>query len=306
MNWKKTVAQLQMQGGMAYVISLCDGRAIVIDGGEATDESCYQMNKRVLYNYLKKLSSGGEIGVALWVITHFHSDHVDVAARFLRECREELEIESFLYNCAPTVESFTQSEREEELSREATWKAAMALYPEARHITPRGGDRLSVVDVTLDILATASDPYPESPTEANSVSSVIKFTFENGRSFMVLGDATGRRLTALVDPESEIYVPEERLKSDILQVAHHGLAVGREDEYPMITELYQRIAPKVAFWAINEKRFLTDKWCRDPNKTYHKFLLDTVGENNHSNSYTTMVDTSDMSVSFEKTFDGAE
>lgn len=306
MRSKNTVAQLQMHGGMAYVIQLCDGRFIVIDGGEVINEGCYQMNKRVLYDYLQKRSSVDRIRVACWVITHFHSDHVDVAARFLREHRDELDVESFLYNYAPNVEFFTDDEREEELSREAAWDEAMANYPNATRICPRSGDSLSFGNVNVRVLATALDPYPEKPTNANVISLVMKLTFESGRSFMVLGDATSERLTSLIDPESEIYCTEEMLKSDILQVAHHGLAIGREFEYPSITALYEKIAPRTAFWAINEKRFFTDKWCRDPSKTYHKFLFDTVGKNNYNNSYTTVVDMEDLSVSFEKYYDDAE
>lgn len=303
MEIKTTVAQLRMQGGMAYVIRLCDGRFIVIDGGEATDEDCYQINKSTLYRYLRERATGDKISVALWVITHFHSDHVDVAARFLEEYRDELEVEGFMYNKAPSVEYFSDSERDEELTREAAFERAMSLYPNAERICPRAGDRLFVVDTVIDVLSTAYEPYPEKPINANEISSVMKITFENGRSFMVLGDASGERLTSLVTPESAVYCKNEMLKSDILQVAHHGLAVGYENEYPSITALYERIAPRIAFWAINEKRFLTDKWCRDPKHTYHKFLFDTVGENNYSNSYTTIVDMTDLSVSLEKSED---
>ena len=176
----------------------------------------------------------------------------------------------------------------------------MALYPEAERICPRAGDKLTVSNADIEVISTAFEPYPENPTNANVISTVLKLTFEKHRSLMVLGDASCRRLTSLVDPESEVCCSDEILKSDILQVAHHGLAVGYESDYPLITELYKKIAPSIAFWAINEDRFLTDKWCRDPKHTYHKFLLDSVGNGNHSNSYTTIVDMSDLSVSFEK------
>ena len=204
---------------MAFVLSLSDGSAIVIDGSEATDEACYETNKTVLYNYLKRFSPNGKIRVAMWVITHFHSDHVDVAARFLEEYREEMEIESFMYNKVDGVECFTDSERDEELTREAAWERAMSLYPNARRIEPRGGDRLVLSGLAIDVLATARDPYPQNATNANALSSVIRFTFDGGGRFMCLGDACGGRLTALVDPESGIYASDELLKSDILQVA---------------------------------------------------------------------------------------
>ena len=111
---KTTVAQLQMRGGMAYVIQLNDGRFIVIDGGEAGTESRYQMNKKVLYSYLKARKQGEKVTIACWVITHFHSDHVDVAMRFMREYQAELDVQAFAYHYAPTVEFFPAAMQEHE------------------------------------------------------------------------------------------------------------------------------------------------------------------------------------------------
>lgn len=304
---KTTVAQLQMRGGMAYVIQLSDGSFIVVDGGEAATESCYQMNKKVLYGYLKQRAVGDTIRIACWIITHFHSDHVDVAMRFMRECQGELIIERFIYDYEPTVEYYPLAMQEHVLSREREWENAMALYPQAERLQPKSGDCLQMGNATLRVLATADDAYPEKPWDPNFNSMVLKISFANGKSFMLLGDAMGERLTALINPSASIYCDEQTLKSDILQTAHHGLCVTEnEDEYPDVLKLYQSIAPSIVFWPQNERRFWADKWCRDEKYTYHQFLLNSAGRKNFPQSYTTIVDMADLSITFEKLFDEAD
>ena len=124
---------------------------------------------------------------------------------------------------------------------------------------------------------------------------------------MVLADAMGERLTALVNPLTDMYCDEKTLKSDILQTAHHGLCVTEnEDEYPAVLKLYQSIAPSIVFWPQNEQRFWADKWCRDEKHTYHQFLLKSVGKKAFPMSYTTIVDMADLSITFEKVLDEAD
>ena len=304
---KTTVAQLQMRGGMAYVIRLCDGRFIVIDGGEAATGKRYQMNKKVLYSYLKNNTTDEKICIACWIITHFHSDHVDVAMRFMREQQNELIVERFMYNYEPTVAYYPPAMQEHVLSRERAWESVMALYPQAERLQPKAGDCLQIENAALRVLATANDAYPEQPWDPNFNSMVVKITFANGKSFMVLGDAMTRRLTALVDPAASIYQTAQTLKSDILQTAHHGLCVTENiEEYPAVLQLYQQISPSIVFWPQNEQRFFADPWCRAEKHTYHQFLFATAGKNNYNQSYTTIVDTSDLSLTFEKVFDEAD
>ena len=122
MNFKTTVAQLQRCGGMCYVIQLADGRFIVVDGGEAATEKRCRANKDILYAYLKQRTAGDKIRIACWLITHFHSDHTDVATQFIQEYKHELEIDRFLFNYVPTVEFFNEEMQQHELSREENWK----------------------------------------------------------------------------------------------------------------------------------------------------------------------------------------
>ena len=181
------------------------------------------------------------------------------------------------------------------------------LYPNAERIQPKTGDCLRFANVNVHILATANDEYPQKPFDPNYISMVLKFAFDNGKSFMVLGDAMGDRLTALVEETSGIYCDDVMLKSDVLQTAHHGLCVTENlEEYPAVLRLYEKIAPTIVFWPQNENRFYTDSWCRAEKHTYHQFLLQTAGKNNFPQAFTTIVDMADLSITFEKWFDEAD
>ena len=64
------------------------------------------------------------------------------------------------------------------------------------------------------------------------------------------------------------------LKSDVLQVTHHGLIGGDK-------ELYELINPEICFWPINEERFLgltpnqRYQWCLgEGGCDYNKYLRD--------------------------------
>jgi beta-lactamase superfamily II metal-dependent hydrolase len=212
-------------------------------------------------------------------------------------------VENFIYNNVPTVEHFPSAMQEHNSSREAAWSTAMDCYPNAKRIQPSAGDKIALGNAVLHILATANDPYPAISIDPNYSSMVLKITFDNGKSLMLLGDAMGERLTALVEPTASIYCTDEVLKSDILQIAHHGLCVTENlEEYPAVLRLYEKIAPTIAFWSQNEKRFYADPWCRAEKHTYHKFLFDTVKERNFNQAYTTIVDMEDLSITFEKRF----
>ena len=84
-----TVAQLSLvDGGSSYAIKLFDGSFILLDGGLAGDD--YDYNVAGLWRYLSENTPEGEKPViADWIITHFHSDHVDLAARFLIEYKKQ-------------------------------------------------------------------------------------------------------------------------------------------------------------------------------------------------------------------------
>ena len=51
---------------------------------------------------------------------------------------------------------------------------------------------------------------------------------------------------------------EDSIKSDILQVTHHGLNGGS-------ISLYSYVKPEICFWAIDKNRYETSPWCLGQN-----------------------------------------
>ncbi len=71
---------------------------------------------------------------------------------------------------------------------------------------------------------------------------MVRFTFDNGKTFTVLGDGTEQTSKQVASTYKEY------LKSDILQLAHHGLIGGDKT-------LYSYIDPSICFWATSKERF---------------------------------------------------
>ena len=92
----------------------------------------------------------------------------------------------------------------------------------------------------------------------------------------MLGDCQNEACKRIADRYGD-YV-----KSDVLQVAHHGLIGGDK-------RLYQLINPEICFWAVPETRFLGKKlnqryqWCLgEGGCDYNTYLRDTsIRERTH-------------------------
>lgn len=248
---RESVAQLRLtdNGGMSYAVRLADGSFILIDGGEADkcDSGSYDDNSRVLLGYLKRHSEG-KIKIACWLFTHFHYDHIDLATRFLREMRNEIEVSRFAYNHPGHEETLRDKEREDELF------AAMDLYEGAERKILKTHDRLMIGDTRIDVYI-AEDTRTSDGLDQNEISAAFKITLGSGRSFTVLGDCSTKRMCAFVSDDSGVKVPDEELKCDVLQVAHHGLTMSGEPYRSGARELYRVMSPTYALYPIAKVRF---------------------------------------------------
>lgn len=296
-NVKTTVAQMEMKAGMSYVIQLDDGRFILIDGGEHFD-----VDGARVYRYLCEKAQGEKPVIAAWFFTHGHRDHVKLAARFMEEYKNDVEIETINYNIPTDVDytGFDKTSGRGDAEAEEMWFKAIENFPNAERHILKTGDTFTFANARVDILTTAFEKYPDPPTSRNHTSAAFKITFANGKSFIVFGDSEGDRLVKLLDPTSPIYCTDETLKSDILQVPHHGLHVARATDYDTIVRLYHKIAPKICFWPQKADRFYNDPWCQSEQYPYNRFLLDSVKDKNFHETQTVVVDMDDLRISIWK------
>ena len=285
---KPELAQLRLtdDGGMSYVIFQEDESFIIIDGGMAFDS--YEENERELLAYFKRTVGEKSPVIAAWFITHFHLDHIDFAARFLLEHKDDVTVRLFAYNHPGHVESLREVEREIE------WFKAMDAHPEAQRYVLNTKDVLSFSSCDAKILISEADGGAAGGSQ-NSISAAISFTFKNGRRFMALGDCDTLRMSQLMDEKSNLYVTKEELKSDFLQVAHHGLPLGSLECVRKNAELYKAIAPSVCFFDVDRKTFLNRSQYTEEKWADNYYLLHS-GSECYDNHETTLVDITTMNI----------
>ncbi len=231
--------------GMGYVIQLPDQSFIVIDGGRRNEQDVEK-----LYNTLKSKSKNPII--SLWLFTHADCDHIEVATDFIIKYAKEVEIKGFAYN----FPSFDKLQVVVDTARDiqninALEKAIQNNYPNSCVYTLRTGQSYYYKGVEIEILWTADDTYPNVYVSCNDLTAMFRFKFDGGKTFIVLGDPVHQYSKQVA------FIYGNYLKSDIMQVAHHGLIGGDK-------LLYQYIDADICLWPVKKERF----YGTQPNQKY--------------------------------------
>ena len=262
---KTTLAQLELNFGMLYVVQLADGRLVIVDGGVKSD-----LHRKSLLDYLETKKIDGKVQVAAWLFTHLDGDHVDNAFDVLATYPEMFEVECFGISI-PNIEDFEPREGDKpdilrwrdiaiktQTSRLEAFEKAKAAHPTAEVWAPKCDEHRRFGDLDIHVLITGEERIPEDIYSHNQRSLVMKFTFDSGKTCMITGDSGGSARAEFLLKK----YPEELLKSDILQVIHHGMYGGH-------LELYQAIDPDICFWPTTEARFFGYEQDRDGNPVSH-------------------------------------
>lgn len=197
--------------GMCFIYRLCDGSFIIVDSG-FNQTACAD----AIYETLCELAPDPDnIVIASYFITHAHADHVGGFYAFASAYADKVTVEQIVYNY-PTAESFTLSDTS---TGHITKTLQHAAYFEgAEIIEAHPGQVFYLRDLVIEILYTW-DLYPSNTIDyMNNSSLVFTITFDDADSTQMihLGDCgpyTSRILMLMYN---------ETLKSDIIQVAHHG------------------------------------------------------------------------------------
>jgi len=216
--------------GMSYVYHLSDGRFFILDGGYFT----YGERER-LYALLRKASPEGKLRIAGWFFSHAHQDHLGCFIEFILKYRDEIEIDA-LYYTFPSLsldEAVRWKQSDNATMREFDYTVNMIL-PDVKHVHLHTGETFSIASLDFEVLFTHEDIYPESVGAFNNTSTILRISCE-GQSILFLGDlqtASCRKLEAMWG---------SYLKSDMIQVAHHGFNGST-------VETYALVSPTVALW----------------------------------------------------------
>ena len=260
----RAAVDLNTAPGMSYIMQLADGSFVLIDGGPANDD-----DERALWDYLQaRTPTGQKPVIAAWFITHAHSDHMALANNFLTDYHDRVDVRLAAYNFPlydavkdardvnntparyqPMIDRFIESIR--------------TYWPSADHLLVHAGQRLYLADAEIEIIFTHEDVFPGEYTWVNHTSTAFRITV-GGKSIMILGDCEKRLCQQMADTYGDY------LKSDMLQLSHHG-ANGA------CLDLYRRIDPEICFWACSQTKFESDERMLGTKEGYdfNAYLRDT-------------------------------
>ena len=217
--------------GMCYIITLEDGSFIVFDGGGSTGN----VDHIRLYNLLNKLNErpDGKIVVAAWILTHTHWDHFMGFYNLCLKYGTEIKVEQFIAN-EPDAVVYHNSGNPNLYMSNGSYDKAAAAVGGIKRVKPHTGMKFWVRNAEIEVLYTQEDLYPEILNTYNDSTMVLRMKLA-GQSIMWLGDVQHAGSGVIC----EMY--GDYIKSDIVQVAHHGATGGTKP-------LYTFISPDIALW----------------------------------------------------------
>ena len=237
----------QSSSGLSLTVQLEDGSYIMIDGGplDSNDEM-------KLLNFLKDNNPNEGKPKVTWIFTHAHHDHMNLAVSFLNKYYDEIDVTMFAFNFPDfeslviTQEPVDRIEKSKSLIKEFN-EVYNAHYKDVLIYKFHTGDKLQLAGCEIEFLITHETFWPNDFPWINHTSSAFTVTIDN-KKMMVLGDCEQTECQWM----EEVY--KEELKSDILQVTHHGLNGGS-------LLMYQYVDPDICFWAIDKNRYETNSYC---------------------------------------------
>ncbi len=207
---------------MGYILKTKNNKIIVIDGGTTDDTE----------NLIKQINKHGS-KVDAWFLTHLHDDHLGSFSNIAND--EQIQIEKIY--CSFNEYSWYE---ENELARAEFSKQILEILKQD-NIKDKVEEvslnqDINIDDVKIEILGIKNPEITENA--GNEQSMVVKF--DTGKTtFLVLGD------TGIKSSEKLLKTQKEKLKSDIVQMAHHG-------QNGATKELYEQINPTICMWPTPE------------------------------------------------------
>ena len=240
-------------GGMIFKSK--SGKIAVVDGGRIPDTDRF-------LRILRKVSGQEVPHVDAWLFSHLHTDHFGV---YYSLCTNEK------YSGAVTVDTFYCNLLTEEfytaLSREKVTNAANIRAAMISPVSPTGakvrivesGDIISVDEIEFEVIHVPDITMAEN-MNMNDSSVVYKMTFDRKQTMLLLGDAEWVCSNDLVENCAD------KLKSDIVQVGHHGCG-------NVSGECYDIIDANAYIWQIGEKFWYSD--CGEGLNTHNTGVIRT-------------------------------
>ena len=233
MSRKTELTQLSDHGisqMMGYIIKTNNNKIIAIDGGTPEDTE----------NWLKNIEQKGN-KVDVWFITHPHRDHASVFQEVV-EKHSEVEISKVYYKANP-LEWYTKNEpiRANEITNFYNAINLENIKDKVEEVNLN--QKIKIDNVNCEILGIKNPEITVNPI--NNSSMVIKMNI-NGKKILFLGDTGVESGNKLLENQ------KDKLKADIVQMAHHGQSGVNKD-------VYEVIRPEICLWPTPEWLWNNDR-----------------------------------------------
>lgn len=219
--------------GFSAVMTLEDGRFIVIDGGYTADADA-------LYNYLADRNRRTDgITIAAWVLTHDHGDHDGAFKAFATEYGKRVNCEYIISNALPQSVKTTNEKGSPSLL--TGLQANPCRYfgnNETKTLKMHTGQSVWFCNVELRMLFTHETYFPRVPGWLNETSLVFQLR-ANGQTTLITGDCEMDAIGMV----SRLWKTE--LKADIYQINHHGYSDIPQDFIDLVD-------PGIALWPTSQ------------------------------------------------------
>ncbi len=242
-------------GGLGMIMGLEDGSFIIIDGG---NNNTTEAND--LANTLKSLAPDpNHITIRAWLITHAHGDHIGTFLKFSELYAKSgvFTVEKFIYNFCDASSQRVHGG----ISYDKTISAMNVYWKDAERYKALTGEVYRFAGCDLEILYCMSDFIPQIIGEEKGISDIDTSNIDGNIETMVSRAKLGGQTFLITGDTSKVCVDEmcdrygTYLKSDIMQVPHHGHNSNRYRARNGTVEFYQLVQPGVALWSSDENGY---------------------------------------------------
>ena len=241
--------------GMCILYQLCDGSFMIFDsgfgfgyhpGGSKGDAYAekWQNQAHEIYDTMEKMaeqSGVNEIVIAGWFFSHPHWDHIGGFIPFCDLYGDKVKLEKVIFNWPDqiTLQEMIDRQGQKMSHYIEEIQNAVAKCEGAVMVEAHAGQTFYIRDAVIDVLLTweLQTEWSDSWFSINEGNSGTVYSVElGGERIMMLGDCGKSATESMLDLYSA-----EFLKSDILQIAHHG--------YNAFTKpLNEKIAADAVLW----------------------------------------------------------
>ena len=234
--------------GMCLLVQCPDYSFFVVDSGHYFQ---FNDNDRIHKFMRMRTPKDKKIIVNGWLITHAHSDHISKLMDFLRYNCDDVVIEGFYSNLISNKYDVDGDwDVEEVLLAEKLFKQLDSLNIPKYKL--HSGMRFALRNLSFEVLCTHEDIYPEKMPDYNNSSCAVMMSV-GGTKVFIPGDCSSQSSKVL----EQRYGKE--LKSDIVQVSHHGHS-------GLSKRAYEYINAKVAVFPITRIMFDEEYPKQDANR----------------------------------------